>query len=81
MSRNRQHPARALVALALLAACRKNAVVETRTITLHAPAACPVPDDAYAYLYASGDFEPTPDAPAHQGIAVRSRGAELADLP
>jgi len=69
------------IAIAALASCHKDPVIETRSITIHAPAACPVSDDAYAYLYASGDFEPTADAPANQGFALRSRGAELPGLP
>lgn len=59
------------------AACRKDPVVTTRTVTLHVPAACPADGGAYADYYALGDFEPAPPLTGH---FLRDVGAALPEL-
>jgi hypothetical protein len=53
----------ALVCLASLASCRRDAVVTTRTITAYVPQACAVTGQGYATYSPLGDFEPSAPAP------------------
>ncbi len=59
--------------------CTSDAV--RRSVYVHVPAAC-APDtrSAYAVFYASGDFEPTPDAPAQDRTPLRAK-VDLDGLP
>lgn len=80
--RSPAHPSIGALALALVAtggaaACSKDPVFTTRTVTLHVPAACPADGSAYADYYALGDFEPTPPATGH---FLRDVGAGLPEL-
>lgn len=79
MRHKRRRSASLLAALALgqVLGCTKEPRVETRTITMHAPAACAVGQNAYALFIASGDFEPV----VQSGRRVRDVGAELSGLP
>ncbi len=52
-----------------------------RTVTVHAPRACPVPDTGYALFYAYGDFQPSTAEPALQGRTLGEVGAPLDSLP
>jgi hypothetical protein len=71
-----------LGALGLTAAgCKRDPIVEQRRVTLHAPVACRVPTDAFAYLYGSGEFQPRSDAPPEEGHLAFALGTELSKLP
>jgi hypothetical protein len=52
-----------------------------RTVTLHVPVACAVPDGAYARYFARGDFQPLSSAPAEDDISLSNANALLEDLP
>jgi hypothetical protein len=63
--------------LALAAACHKDAVITTRTVTVHVPAACAADGGAYAEYYGLGDFEPAPPSTGH---LLSDVGAALPEL-
>ncbi len=63
------------------AGCSSDPVIDARTVTLHAPRACAVPDDAYVLLHAAGDFQPTAANPPEQGFLVQTLGLTLDHLP
>ncbi len=74
-------PAWTLLGLVVVAGCQRDPIVTERAITLHAPAACKVPQDAYAYLYGSGEFQPRSDAPPEEGHLAGQASIELTKLP
>src|SRR5260370_5820522 len=66
--RRLHHGRRALVvalAASVAIACRPDAQVTLRAVTLYVPKACPADSGAYAVYQALGDFEPTPPAKGH----------------
>jgi hypothetical protein len=68
----------ALAAAALAAgACSRDAVVTTRTVTLHTPKACAVSSDAFAQYFELGDFEAAEPTTGH---AVGDVGSTLTEL-
>jgi hypothetical protein len=71
----------AVILVTSSAACHRDPIVTDRTITLHAPAACRVPADAYAYLYGSGEFQPRSGAAPEEGHLAGDTGVELSKLP
>jgi hypothetical protein len=74
----RASPAPVVVCFALLAACSKEPRIETRTVTLHVPAACSLGASPYGLFYASGDFEPPAGPPSGPLTDV---GRALTGLP
>lgn len=69
------------LASSLLVRCAPEPEIERRAVTLYAPRACSVDASAYAFFYASGDFQPTTEAPAYEGQFLSATGAELTQLP
>ena len=74
-------------AMPCLVACKKDTVVDRRTVTLYTFAqnpsqpACTVPPDAYAQYSAAGDFEPDPSAPPQVGVQLDTPSPALDALP
>jgi hypothetical protein len=65
--------------LAAIAACNGSPVVQTRTITVHAPAACaPSEASAYAVFEPLGDFQP---GAALSSLPLSQTGSVLAGFP
>src|SRR5262249_8870625 len=54
----RVHRSTSVLAIAVLLACKKDATVEDRAITAHAPGACAMGPNAYVLYYGLGDFDP-----------------------
>ncbi len=71
-----------VLALAAISACAETATVESRAVTFHALANCPVGAEPYALLFASGDFQPkTPSEVTGQVFLDTQVGAALASMP
>ncbi len=79
-----KHATSAVLALAgsalaagVCGACNRDAVVTTRTVTLHTPKACAVSSDAFAQYFELGDFEA---AEPTTGYAVGDVGSTLPEI-
>ena len=71
----------ALASLFGVAACSSNPIVQTRTVTVYAPAACqPAAGSAFALFQPLGDFEP-PENPPSVLLTNTNVGAILAGFP
>jgi len=66
-----------VLALAAAAACHKDTIVTTRTVTAFVPAACGVTAQAFATYEPLGDFEPPQIMPGPQFSAVGSQLPQL----
>ena len=66
-----------LASAVAVGACTKDARVETRSVTLHAPLACAPGSAAFGLYFPYGDFAP-PSAPT---LALASVGSELGGMP
>jgi hypothetical protein len=74
---HRSKHAPAVLAVALAAACNRDPQVTTRTVTLHAPKACPVSGSAFVQYFEQGDFEPTSPTGGH---LADQNGAVLTEI-
>lgn len=63
-----------------LAACERDPIVVSRTVTVHVPTACAMGEKRYGVYYAWGDFTPTIDNPAQSKLFLDA-GAPLTELP
>lgn len=74
-----------MVVCAVVAAasgCESESGIVFRPVTFHVPASCALdPEVAYAIVYATGDFEPSPEKPASSSMFLRQVGQELPELP
>lgn len=52
-----------------------------RPMVLHSPRSCPASQDAYAVVYASGDFEPSSERPPSASLFLREIGRTMESLP
>jgi hypothetical protein len=67
-------------AAALVAACQRDPIVVTRTVTVHVPQACAPTGRVYGVYYGWGDFQPTVASPAQSKLFL-DPGAPLVELP
>lgn len=69
-----------VVASLTLAACEREPLVVSRTVTVHVPTSCAMSGESYGVYNAWGDFTPTIDNPAQAQLPLKP-GASLSTLP